>query len=105
MKRSTIIVIVLVLIVAAMLIGDYLFRCYGKPLSREEALQRATAQLQLLSSQLNVGESLPPLVEEQYDGKRKTWMFKYQNEVCAIIIYTDRCQGTDVGGTNCQVRR
>jgi hypothetical protein len=105
MRRSTVIVMFLVLIVTVVLIGDYLFRCYGKPLSREEALQRVTAQLKSLSHDLNFGESLPPLVKEQYDPGRKTWWFTFKNEVCEIDIITDRCEGTDVGGTTCQIRR
>jgi len=104
-NRLLLIFIFLGLSVLVVLIGDYLFRCYGKPLSREEALQRASTQLQYLSRDINFGESLPPLVKERYDPKRKTWWFTFRNEVCEIDIITDRCEGTDVGGTNCQVRR
>jgi hypothetical protein len=52
-----------------------------------------------------VGDPLPALVEEKYDPDQKLWMFRFQNSTCTIDIMTDRCHGTDVGGTNgCKVR-
>jgi hypothetical protein len=82
------------------------YRCHGKPLSHEEAVARAEMLLQQFSKQHNVGETLPLLVEENYDEQRRSWMFRYRNSVCELVIYADRCHGTEVGGLNqgCTVR-
>ena len=88
------------MLVVVALLGDYLFRCRGKPLSRDEALQRATAKVQRFSQKFMVGETLPPLVEDRYDAEEKLWMFTFRNTTCEVIVVADRCHGTDIGGTN-----
>lgn len=89
---------VFIALIFAVLVADYLFRCHGKPLSREEALERANAKLQRFSKKFVTGGSLPTLVEEQYDPQRKEWTFTFKNPVCTVGIIADRCHGTDIGG-------
>jgi len=72
------IAVVFIALVSAVLGADYLFRCHGKPLSREEALERANAKLQRFSKKFVTGDSLPTLVEEQYDPQRKEWTFTFK---------------------------
>jgi hypothetical protein len=93
-------------LVFAVFVADYLFRCHGKPLSREEALERANAKLQRFSKKSVVGDTLPKLVEEQYDPQKEEWMFTFDNSTCSVIIIADRCHGTDIGGVSkgCTVR-
>jgi len=95
-----------VALVAVALYGEYYFRCHGKPLSREEAFQRATDYLQQLSQDFVFGDPPPALVEEQYDAQTRGWTFKFVNSTCTIYIIADRCQGTEVGGLSegCRVR-
>jgi len=100
------IAVVFIALVSAVLGADYFFRCHGKPLSREEALERANTKLQRFSKKFVTGDSPPTLVEEQYDPQRKGWTFTFKNPVCTVAIIADRCQGTDIGGINegCTVR-
>lgn len=86
------------LAVALILFGDHYARCHGKPLSRIEALERATKQLQYLSRDFALGNPAPALVDEQYDASDKTWNFTFRNGTCEISVIADRCKGTDVGG-------
>ena len=106
MKKTALgVALVLVALIAAILFGDYYLRCHGKPLSREEALQRATAKLQRFSQDFVIGDPLPALVEEKYEADEKVWMFTFHNSTCTIDILADRCHGTDIGGTTgCKVR-
>ena len=97
--------IILVGLSAVGLIAEKRVMCHGLPLSREEAFKRAYAKLQRFSEKFVVGETLPLLVDERYDAEQKLWSFTFRNSTCEIIILTDRCQGTDIGGTNgCRVR-
>jgi hypothetical protein len=89
---------ILAALVALFLFGDYYIRCHGKPLSREEALQRASALLQHLSRNFDLGNPPPVLVEEQYDEPRETWILTFRSHTCEISVIADRCQGTEVGG-------
>jgi hypothetical protein len=79
---------------------DYLVRCRGEPLTREEALLRATSKLSRFSKSFNVGSALPALVHEQYESDIKTWTFTYANPTCTVAIVADKCRGTDIGGTD-----
>jgi len=88
-----------VLLTAALTI-DYLVRCRGEPLTREEALLRATSKLSRFSKSFNVGSALPVLVHEQYESDIKTWTFTYANPTCTVAIIVDRCQGVEMGGAN-----
>src|ERR1700687_4774400 len=99
-KRKNILlgVTVIAVLVVAILFGDYWSRCHGKPLNREEALQRAKVRLQSLSQSWVLGSPLPGLVQEQYEPLDKTWSFTFRNDVCEVDIIADRCHGTDVGG-------
>jgi hypothetical protein len=96
----------LVALIACTLVANHLFRSYGPPLSREEALRRATAQLQYFSRQHMTGNTVPVLAEEQYDPSKKTWVFTFRSADCEIAIIADRRQGTEVGGMSkgCDVR-
>ena len=85
---------------AASLLVDHFWRCSGIPLSREEALQRATAQLKYLNRKNTLGVTLPALVEERYDPEQQTWIFTFRNSNCTVDIVADRCHGTDVGGVS-----
>lgn len=100
------IVFALTCLIFAVFLIDYLIRCHGKPLSREEALERANAKLQRFSRKFVVGDTLPKLVEEQYDPHKKEWIFTFDNSTCSVIIIADRCHGTDIGGVSkgCTVR-
>jgi len=82
------------------LLADHFRRCSGIPLSREEALRRATAQLKYINRKNTLGPTLPPLAEEQYDPKQQTWIFTFRNGACTVDIVADRCHGTDVGGVS-----
>ena len=106
MKAGWRVAVVIVVLVAAVLFGDYYFRCHSKPLSRDEAFQRATRKLHSLSQKFVVGDPPPAFVHEQYDLERKEWMFRFQNSTCTVDIVADRCQGTEVAGVNegCKVR-
>lgn len=99
-------VLVVFALIAGILIADHLFRYYGPPLSREEALRRATAQLQYFSRQHMTGGTVPALAEEQYDSNKKTWIFTFRNPNCEIAIIADRRNGTEIGGMTkgCDVR-
>jgi hypothetical protein len=101
-----VIALIVVASVAVVLFADHYSRCYGKPLSREEALRRASAQLQYFSQQRMTGGTVPALAEEQYDPTDKTWVFTFRNANCEVAIIADRCQGTEVGGMTkgCDVR-
>ncbi len=88
-----------VLLTAALTI-DYLVRCRGEPLTREQALLRATSKLSRFSKSFNVGSTLPVLVHEQYESDIKTWTFTYVNPTCTVAIVADKCRGTEIGGTN-----
>lgn len=85
-------------LLAVAVLGDYVFRCYGRPLSREEALQRAHSQLQYLSNDFALGDPPPSLAGEQYDSEQKSWILTFRNATCEVSIITDRCHGTDIGG-------
>jgi len=80
------------------LLGDHFWRCRGVPLSREEALRRATAQLKYINRKDTLGPTLPTLAGEQYDPKQQTWIFTFRSGTCTVDIVADRCRGTDVGG-------
>jgi hypothetical protein len=87
-------------LVVVALCADYFWRCSGIPLSRKEALRRATTQLEHLNRNHAFGDSLPALVDEQYDSNQQTWMFTFRNGACTVEILADRCHGTDVGGVS-----
>lgn len=97
-KRVWRILAVVITLIVVVLFVDYYSRCHGKPLSREEALQRATAQLQHLSKNFVIGDPLPALVEEEYDATARTWILTYRGGACEVFIIADRCNGTDIGG-------
>jgi hypothetical protein len=101
------ITLIVVALAALALFGEHYSRCNGKPLSREEALQRANAQLQLLARDFELGDSLPVLTEEQYDTTHKSWILTFRNPTCEVSIIADRCHGTDIGGVSagCKERR
>src|SRR5258708_21200703 len=74
-------------------------RCYVKPpLTREEALQRSTRYWKDLSKDFVLGGEFPTLSEERYDAERKEWAYTFSNSTCTVVVITDRCQGTEVGG-------
>ncbi len=94
LSKSWVVVAAVVALIASALVVEYLYRCHGNPLSRGEALDRATAALQR-----NVVTNPPmPLVEELFDSERKEWMFTFRNATCIVSVLADRCKGTDIGG-------
>jgi len=99
-KITIIALFVVLAVIGSAFAVDHFLRCNGKPLSREEALQRATDKLRRFSQKFVVGNAQPELVEEHYDATQKTWMFRFRGKACEIIILVDRCHGTDIGGTN-----
>ena len=88
----------LIVVVAAILLVEHFWRCSGIPLSREEALRRASVRLQYLSRHFDLGEPPPALVKEQYDPKQQTWIFSFRSPNCEVDVIADRCHGTDIGG-------
>ena len=96
--RKSKIALIVIALVPAVLFADHFRRCSGMPLSREEALRRATVRLQHLSRHFELGNPLPALVEEQYDSKQQTWIFTFRSNTCEFDIIADRCHGTDIGG-------
>ena len=105
-NKWAVMALAVVALIAGTLVIDHLFRCYGPPLSREEALRRATAHLRYFSRQHMTGGTVPVLSEEQYDPAKKTWVFTFRNANCEIAMIADRCQGTEIGGMSkgCDVR-
>jgi hypothetical protein len=101
------ITVIVVALAALALFGEHYSRCHGKPLSRDEALQRANAQLQLLARDFVLGDPLPALSKEQYDPIDKLWILTFHNSTCEVSIIADRCHGTDIGGVTagCKERR
>ena len=97
-KRIRKIAAVAALGLASLLLVDYGSRCHGKPLSRQEALQRASVRLQYFSKDWVLGDPLPSLQEEQFEPKDGSWLFTFRNNTCEVSIITDRGKGTDVGG-------
>jgi hypothetical protein len=82
-------------------------KCQVMPaLTREEALQRSTRYWYDLSEDFSLDAESPTLSEERYDAERREWAFTFSNTTCTVIIITDRCQGTEVGGMSegCTVR-
>jgi hypothetical protein len=98
MRKAGLVALIVAVLVAVVLLADHYSRCYGKPLSRDEALQRANEQLRYLSKDFLLGDTLPALADEQYDPQKKTWIVTFRNSTCEVSIITDRCHGTDVGG-------
>jgi len=94
------IVLIVVGLGAMGLVADHFWRCSGRPLSREEALRRATAQLNYVNRKNTLGPTLPALAGEQYDPKQQTWIFTFRSGSCTVDIIADRCHGTDVGGVS-----
>jgi hypothetical protein len=95
-KWQMVLLIFAVILIA--LIADFYSRCHGKPLSREEAVERADTQLKYLARDFVLGEPLPVLTSEQYDSTSRTWTLDFRNSTCEVSIIADRCHGTDVGG-------
>jgi hypothetical protein len=87
--------------------AEHAYRCWGEPLTREEAIKRAKTRLDVFSKRYIVGIPPPTLVAEQYETGTKTWIFTFQNSTCAIDIIADKCNGTDIGGVSagCVPRR
>jgi hypothetical protein len=79
--------------------ADYIYRCTGAPLTREEAIVRAEQRLDRYRRSFNVHEKLN-LVETSFDQDTKAWLFTYTGLHCSVIIVVDRCHGDDVGSTN-----
>src|SRR5438445_3822774 len=101
LKRKWVIAFAVVgLIIAVILLSDHLYRRYGPALSREEALERANAQLQYLFRDHLTGGTMPVLAEEQYDPATKTWILTFRNSNCEVSIIADRYEGTDIGGVS-----
>jgi hypothetical protein len=107
MSKTSVIALIVVASVAVALFAEHYSRCYGKPLSREEALRRANAQLQFFDKDFVLGDSLPALKEEEYDPEEKTRTFTFRYPTCEVSVIADRCQGTDIGGISqgCKERR
>jgi hypothetical protein len=101
------IALIIAALVAAAILVDHYSRCYGRPLTREEAVRRANAQLQNLDKDFVLGAPLPVDVGEQYDPDKKTWIITFRGVNCELSIITDRCHGTDIGGMSegCKERR
>ena len=99
--KTTVLALVIVVAVAgAILAVDHFRLCNASPLSRDEALRRATEKLRSYSQKFTVDNLPTEPVEEHYDEAQKTWSFRFRGKACEIIILTDRCHGTDIGGTN-----
>jgi len=98
LSKKWVIALVVVVLVLIVLFLDHYSRCYGKPLSREEALQRANRQLQFLNKDFVLGDTLPILAAEEYNPDTRTWILTFRSPTCEVSIITDRCHGTDVGG-------
>ena len=99
------VIAVAVIAVALFAIHDHEVRCHGKPLTREEAIERATYKIQRFSVKFDTGNAPPRLVEENYDAEQKTWIFKYHTDACDVYVVADRCEGTEIGGeTGCNPR-
>jgi hypothetical protein len=97
-KKWWIISLLVVGLAAGVLFADRYYRCHGAPLSRDEAVNRARAQLNFLSHDYDLGKSLPVLKSEQYDARTRSWTITFRSESCEVMVITDRCHGTDIGG-------
>ena len=67
-----------ILVLGALLFADYWSRCHAEPLSREEALRRANVRLQYLSQHWVLGDSLPVLVEQEFEPKDGSWALTFR---------------------------
>ncbi len=96
--------IVLTLVVGLLALAiEYARKCYGPPLSRQEAVSRGQARLERFIRTHRVTGDLPVLAEEQYEQDTKTWLLTYVGKTCKVIVMVDRCHGDDVGSsTACQ---
>jgi hypothetical protein len=99
-KKLWAIVVLGIVLVALLLFGDYYARCHGKPLSRADAVDRATKQVQYLSRDFALGDPGPVLVDEQYDASQKTWTLTFRSATCEVMVIADRCNGIDIGGVS-----
>jgi hypothetical protein len=101
------IALAIAVVVVFSLTTEYVLRCWGKPLTREEAIERADRRLDVFSKRYIIGVPPPTLVAEQYETDTKAWIFTFQNSTCTVDIIADRCNGTDIGGVSagCVPRR
>jgi hypothetical protein len=88
-----------VVIAIAFFVRESRIRCHGQPLTREEAVERATSKIQRFSLKFDIGKTPPRLVAETYDANKKMWNFTFHTDACDVIVLADRCEGTDIGGT------
>jgi hypothetical protein len=100
LSKVAVVVFILGASAVAVLTADHLFRCSGRPFSRDEARREPNAQLQYLAKYFVLGDAPPTLVEEEYDPYAKTWMLTFRSADCEVIVIADRCHGTDIGGVN-----
>jgi hypothetical protein len=104
MRTKWKILIAVVLVAVALLVADDVVRCHGKPLTRDEAFERASSRIQRFSQKFDVGNTPLQLLEESFDADQNTWTFKFRNSTCEAFVVADRCYGTDMGGTTCNPR-
>ena len=89
----------LAVLAVAFFVREHRVRCHGQPLTREEAMERATSKIQRFSLKFDTGKTPPRLVAETYDANQKIWSFTFHTDACDVIVLADRCEGTDIGGT------
>ena len=83
---------------------DYWRRCHAAPLTKEEALERAKVRLETFAKSVNVGRTLPTLVDAEFDGLTNSWIVTYRNSDCSLDVIVDRCHGDDIGGVSAGCR-
>ena len=82
-------------------ISGFAIGCCGDPtLSKQEAVSRATEYVDRMGRDYMLFSEKPRLVEDQFDKDKKWWSLTFESGECKIIIITDRCGGTEVGGLN-----
>lgn len=86
--------------IAILTVGaEYAFRCHGAPLTRDEAVARAKAQLKRYKQSFQIAEpmSLSDITTEQ---GTKTWLASFVGPKCKVIIVVDRCHGDSAESAN-----
>jgi hypothetical protein len=79
--------------------ADYGFRCYGAPLSRDEAVVRAEDQVERFKKSFNITEAMT-LSTITFEHDSKTWLASFAGPKCKVVIVVDRCHGDSAESSN-----
>ena len=92
-------ILAVVLIIAGAIVTDWWRRCHGEPLTREEAVSRATERVKRFSQSHKAGDISYAVREIAYEYDSKSWRITFGDHDCIVVVIVDRCHGDDIGGT------